>query len=164
MEDLKRYSLSPDKIRAYLNKADKVMSEKANLLQAQEHELEKTQQEMARTYKLYQEGQLDTGGFGRFYKPLEERRKQLEDSLPKIQAEIDLCKVNNLSAEEVGSEIQNLYQHWPSYEPEAKRAIVEAITERIVISKEEVIITLCYIPSSGDMAKRWRRGRDSNPR
>ncbi len=164
MEDLKRYSLAPDKVRAYLDKADKVMSEKVDLLQTQEHELEKTQQEIARTYKLYQEGQLDGSGFGRFYKPLEERRKQLEESLPKIQAEIALCKVNSLSTEEVVSAAQDLYQQWPTFEPEAKRAIVEAITERIDISKDEVVITLCYMPPSGNMAKRWRRGRDSNPR
>jgi site-specific DNA recombinase len=135
-----------DEIRACLDNADQVLREKIDLLHTQEHELEKTQQEIARTYKLYQDGQVDSSGFGRFYKRLEERRKQLEESLPKVQAEIDLCKVNNLSAEEVVSEVQDLYQHWPSWEPEAKRAIVETITERIDIAKDETSTALCYIP------------------
>ena len=106
---------------------------------------------------------MDSSGFGRFYKPLEERRKQLEESLPKIQAEIDLCKVNNLSAEQVASEVQDPYQHWPGLEPEAKRAIVEAITEKIVISKDEISITLCYLPLSGDMAKSLAEGEGFEP-
>ena len=98
-------------------------------------------------------------------KPLEERRKQLESDLPKIQAEIDLLKVNNLSTEEIASEIQNLYQNWPNLDPEAKRAVIESITEKIVISRDEISIVLHENPySSEDMAKRWRRGRDSNPR
>ena len=61
---------------------------------------------------------------------------------------------------------QNLSQHWPSLDTETKRTIIEGITEKIVISKDEVIMTLCNMPTpdSGNMAKRWRRGRDLNPR
>ena len=163
---LKQYSLAPDEIRAYLDNANQTLREKVDLLRTQEHELEKVTQEIARTYKLYQEGQLDSIGFGRFYKPLEERRKQLEASAPKIQAEIDVCKVDTLSVEEVVTAAQNLSQHWPSLDTETKRTIIEGITEKIVISKDDVIMTLCNmpVPDSGNMAKRWRRGRDLNPR
>ena len=60
---------------------------------------------------------------------------------------------------------QNLSQHWPSLDTETKRTIIEGITEKIFISKDEVIMTLCNMPTpdNKNMAKRWRRGRDSNP-
>jgi ATP-dependent DNA helicase RecG len=45
-----------------------------------------------------------------------------------------------------------------------KDCIVEAITEKIVVGSEEIDITLCQLTSWKDMAKRWRKGRDSNPR
>ncbi len=66
-------------------------------------------------------GQLDSAGFGKFYHLLEERSKQLEADIPRLEAEIDACRVNNLSAEEVVSEPQNLYRLWPQLEPDEKR-------------------------------------------
>ena len=68
MEELKGYSLSQDKIKAYLDRADQVLNEKLVLLQSQEHELGKIQQGIDRTYRLYQQGELDPSGFGRLYK------------------------------------------------------------------------------------------------
>ena len=74
-------------------------------------------------YRLYQDGQLDSAGFGRFFKPLEERTKQLKADLPRLQAEIDVCQVDAISAEEI-----------------EKRTIIEAITEKIVVGKDEIDI------------------------
>jgi site-specific DNA recombinase len=105
-----------------------------------------------------------TAGFGKFYKPLEDRTKQLEADLPRLQAEIDVGRVHEISAEGIVSEAQNLHRLWPTLESEEKRRIVEAITEKIVVGKDEIDITLCYLVPCEDMAKRWRKGWDSNPR
>ena len=105
-----------------------------------------------------------SAGFGKFYKPLEERAKQLEDSIPGLQAAIDLCRVNNLSAEEIASEAVNLHKSWPGLKPEEKRQIVETIVEKIIVGKGDVAINLYYLPPSKDMAFGWRKGWDSNPR
>jgi hypothetical protein len=45
-----------------------------------------------------------------------------------------------------------------------KREIVELITDKIVIAKDEITVTLYDSPSCKDMANRWRKGWDSNPR
>ena len=143
---------------------DKTIKEKEQLLKVQQSELQKNKQEIERVYRLYQEDQLDSSGFGRFYKPLEERSKQLEENIPQLQAEIDLSKVNNLSAQEIVSEATTLYQQWQKLESQAKREIVETITDRIMIGKDEITIDLYYLPSAKDMAKGWRKGWDLNPR
>ena len=163
-EEIKDFSYSPEQINAYLKNADQVVEEKERLVALQKTELEKVRKEITQVYRLYQEGQLDTAGFGKFYKPLDERQKQLEATIPRLDAEIDIAKVDNYSAEHVATEAQNLSTHWPKLTPDDKRAIVEAITERITIGKGEIDITLCCLPPTKDMAKGWRKGRDLNPR
>ena len=75
-----------------------------------------------------------------------------------------MSKVHNLSAKEIALEASDLARQWPTLEPEEKRKVVEAITERIVIGKGEIAITFHYLPACTEMAKRWRKGGDSNPR
>jgi|ERR1039458_3072639 site-specific DNA recombinase len=102
--------------------------------------VKKVRAEIDGVYRLYQDGQLDSAGFGRFFKPLEERTKQLEADLPRLQAEIDVCQVDAISAEEIVTEAQNLHRMWPKLESEEKRTIIEAITEKIVVGKDEIDI------------------------
>ena len=128
----------------------------------QHDELQKTKKEIQRTYDLYQQEKLDAEAFSRFYTPLEERRKQLEAELPRLEAEVDILKVNNLSAEEIAKQASSLYDHWQTMEPERKREIVEVITDKIIIGKDEINITFSYSPSCKDMANRWRKGWDSS--
>ena len=49
-------------------------------------------------------------------------------------------------------------------EPDDRRRIVEAITEKVIIGKSEIDISFCYTPSYTDLSKRWRKGEDSNLR
>lgn len=162
--EIKDYAFAPAEIAAYLKKADDGLAEKEHLLAVQQAELQTVQREIKRVYQLYQESKLDTDGFGRFYKPLEERTKQLEDAIPRLEAEIDVGRVQNISAEEVAGEALKLAEHWPKLDSEEKRTIVESIVEKIVIGKGEISISLCYLPPCKEMAKGWRKGRDSNPR
>jgi site-specific DNA recombinase len=163
-EEIKGYSLSPGAIANYLKSSNETANEKERLLVVQIKELERVKKEIQRTYDLYQQEKLDAEGFSKFYTPLEERRKQLEAEFPRLQAEVDILKVNNLSAEEIASQASSLYDNWQTMQPEEKREIVELITDKIVIAKDEITINLCYAPSCKDMANRWRKGWDSNPR
>jgi site-specific DNA recombinase len=163
-DEVQNYSISAEKIKAYLEKADDTLVEKERLLEVQRSELQKTRSEVNRVYRLYQDGQLDGAGFGKFYKPLEERTKQLETDIPRLMAEIDLGKIQTISAQEVALEAQNLSRLWPNLEPTEKRKLVETITEKITVSNDEIDITFYYLPPCEDMAKRWRKGEDSNLR
>ena len=113
---------------------------------------------------MYQQEKLDSDGFTKFYAPLEERRKQLETEIPRLEAQVDILKVSNLSAAEIASQASNLYDHWQTMQPAEKRGIIEVIAEKIIVGKDEITINLCYAPSCKDMANRWRKGWDSNPR
>ena len=130
----------------------------------QQEELIRVRKEIQRTFDLYQQENLDADGFSKCHAPLEERRKQLEVEIPRLEAQVDILKVNNLSAAEIASQANNLYDHWQTMQPEEKRGIIEVITDKIIVGKDEITINLCCAPSCKDMANRWRKGWDLNPR
>ncbi|HTL55529.1 MAG TPA: recombinase family protein, partial [Candidatus Limnocylindrales bacterium] len=155
-DQLKGYFLSAEDITKSIQDANTSINEKQKHLDAHSKELDKVKAEIDRVYKLYQASELTPASFARFFKPLEEREKQLETDLPKLQAELDALKINQLSTEEVIAEAQDLYGRWPKLPFDDKRRIVESITDKIVIGKEDVSINLCYLPSYEELTKRHR--------
>src|ERR1043166_9527467 len=152
-DELKAFFAAPESIAKHLTEANANVAEKENLLKAHRTEIQKIRDEMARTHRLYLDGQITAQGFGQFYKPAEERLNQLLAELPKLEAELDHLKVNTLSAEEVVSEAEALYARWPKLPAGNKRRIVESIVEKITIGKDEIDLTLSYLPSSEEMIK-----------
>jgi len=112
---------------------------------------------MARTHRLYLAGEITAHGFGQFYKPTEERLNQLTAELPKLQAEVDLMKVDRLSEAEILQEATTLYDRWPSLPLETKRKIAESLVEKIVIGDNEIDITFSYLPTSEEVCKSQQR-------
>ena len=92
--------------------------------------------------RLFQSGELAQQGFGRHYKPLEERFGQTQEEIPTLQGEIDFFKIQALSNDEVLEEAKDLYGRWPTLEQSEKRKIIEAITEKITVGKDEITIKL----------------------
>jgi site-specific DNA recombinase len=161
---LQGYLMSPEAVTEHLRQSDSVVKEKEALLAVQTGELEKSRREIDRLYRLYQEGQLSSDEFGRFFRPAEERRKQIEEAIPKLRAEVDFCAIGAVSTEEIVAEAQSLSNFWGEMNAEERRDLVEAVTDKIVVGQGEIEIHLCYLPSGKDMSKWWRKGRDLNPR
>jgi len=156
-EELKSFFFSGEEIAKYLQQADDVIKERQQLLTALEQERRDLIKEMDRTFELYQQDQISVQGFGERYRPMEERLNQLKEETPKLEAEIVFLKSEYDSSDEILSEAQDLYSRWPKLNREEKRAIIESITEKITIGKEDVTINLCYLPSPSEyMAERSR--------
>jgi site-specific DNA recombinase len=151
---LKGYFLSPEQITDNLRQANEQLAEKEQLLHALEKEITKVKGESDRLYQLYQDGQIDTKGFGDRYKPLNERLQQLNEELPIRQAEVDFHHIHELSVETVLDEARTLYDVWPKMELEEKRKVVEALVEKLVVGREEIEITLKAAISSEESVKR----------
>ncbi|MFI0377255.1 MAG: recombinase family protein [Candidatus Thiodiazotropha sp.] len=164
-EQLKSFFFSPDEIAQYLNQADAVIQEKAKLLAVLDTEQHTLQKDMDKLYELYLAGEIPKEGFGRKYRPLEERFKQLDEEIPELQGEVDFLKIQYLSSDEVVTEARDLYTRWPYLPKEEKRKIVETITESIVIDSDEITINLNYLPPSPKvMASEQHNLRGSSPR
>lgn len=149
---IKQFLFSDEEIASQLDEASATVREKAELLAVLERDAGKLTAEIDKLYDLYQSGMIDKAGFGAKYKGLGERRAQLDDQIPALQAEIDVLKIAHLSQEAAVEESRDLHSKWPNLPQDEKRRIVEAIVERITVGGGEVEIILYYTPppSGGD--------------
>lgn len=119
------------------------------LIASAETELKRIEAEDETAFQLYAAGELSKEDFGRRHRPLSERRTQLEGELPRLQAQLDVLRISAVSRQEALGEARDLTTRWGSLPHEEKRQIVEAITDRIVIGKADVEITLLHLPETG---------------
>jgi site-specific DNA recombinase len=141
-EEIKDFLFSPEKIAEHFQQAQDTIKAKAERVTHLEGERTKVQAEIDKLHDLYQADQIDKKGFGARYRPLAARLAQLEDELPATQADLDALRITELSREEIVAGARDLHSAWATFELEEKRQIVEAITERITVSKDEVSIEL----------------------
>jgi len=160
-EQLKDFFLSPKEMTAYLQEADETIKVKEELLKTLAKENQKLKSEMEKMMRLYLDDKISPDGFAAQNRPVEERLKQINDQLPQLQAELDVLKINFNSSDEVLAEARDLSSHWQDLDHEGKRSIVENITDRITIGKDDILIEICYLPSSKNMVDRSRNLRDS---
>lgn len=150
-EQLKEFVVSPDDITEYLNKTDKTISEKEQLLRALSEELNNLENETDGFIRLFVDKKLTSEEFGKRNNPLALRKQQIQEQLPEIQAEIDFLKIQHLSSDEILSEAKDLYSRWSKLSYQEKRTISETITEKIIIGKDEIQINLSYLPQSSKL-------------
>jgi site-specific DNA recombinase len=155
--ELKVFFGQPERIAIHLQTASQNLTEKSALLETHQREVQKVREEMHQTHQLYLHKQISGDGFRDLYAPAEERLKQLQAELPKLEAEVDLLKVNNLSADDVLHEANSLHERWPKMPVPDKRKIVEALIEKIVIGNGEIDLTFSHLPSSEELCKNQQR-------
>ncbi len=164
-EELKDFFVSKDKVKAHLAKADEHLAGRKDQLAAHSKQLEKVRAEMRKVYQLFQADQITPDGFGKLYRPLEDQERALAAELPKLQGEVDALEVRQISTDEVAAEASNLHLLWPKLSNDEKRRLIESITEKIVVDRDEIDITLCYLPSSEEFTNRQRNlSGSSRPR
>jgi site-specific DNA recombinase len=152
-EELKGFFADPARLSKSMAQAEESLKAKESMLVNHEHSIEKVREEMHQTHQLYLQRQISAQGFGDLYKPAEKRLEQLLAELPKLQAGLDVLKVNRLSTEDILAESQTLYRKWPVLPLDERRKIAEAVCEKIVIGKDEIDITLSCSPSSEELCK-----------
>jgi len=147
LEHLKGYLLSPEEMAGYLVKADDTLREKETLLGTLQVEREGSQKKIARLYQDYSDEKLTGEQFNRLFAPLDVRLKQLDEEVPKLQATIDVLKIDALSADRMHTESKSLFDRWPHMDFDEKRRVVENLVMKIVVGKGDVAIDLAYFPS-----------------
>lgn len=147
---LTHFLISPEEIAAHNQAAQDAIREKDKLVATAETELRKLAAEDDRLYDLYLADAISKEDFGRRHRPLSERRAQLEEELPALQAGLDVLRISLFSRDEALTEARDLASRWGDLPSEEKRQIVEAITERIVVGRTDIEITLLHLPSGND--------------
>jgi site-specific DNA recombinase len=152
-EELKLFFGQHDRVSQHLQEAHRNLAEKTALLAAHQQQIQAVKDEMRQTHQLYLKQQISGEGFRDLYGPAEERLKQLNAELPRLEAEVDFLKVNKLSADAVVHESATLHERWPTMQPDDRRKIVEALIEKIVIGEKDIDITYSYLPTSEELCK-----------
>jgi site-specific DNA recombinase len=148
--EIRDFGLSPANIEVYLKKSDQAAEEKEQSIAAQREALQETKREIQKTFELYQKGKLDADGFAKFHDPLVERQKQIETTIPRLEAELDIMKVHSLSADEIARNAGWLANKWNEMSPEEKLEKVELVTEKIVVGRDDFEFVFYYSPSGKD--------------
>jgi site-specific DNA recombinase len=122
------------------------VEEQRRLLQATKAERTKLSKEADVWLEMRINKELSPEAFAAKYKPLETRIAQLDESIPQLEAEVDVRTIQIMSSDAVVSEVKTLYDEWEEKPFDEKRGIVESITGVVVIGKEDIEITMRYAP------------------
>lgn len=159
---LKSFLLTDTHLSDYLKKSDNSIKEKEKLLEMQINERENLMKKATELVNLRISKELTREGFMGQHKPIEERLGQIDNQLPELEAEIDFLKIQHLSSDTVLREAKDLYDKWLTLPFEEKRGIIETITNKVQVGKEDIDISLSYIPFNFQKAgKRQRDYKDS---
>lgn len=154
-DNLKDFLLGEQDIEKFLHRADKAIEEKENHLRLLQAERKRLEGEKDRIMKLYLDGQIDKDNFAKYFNPFDEQWKQIEKSLPEIEAEIDFMKLEYLNSDTIVTEAKNLYDRWYTLDDAVKRATIEQITDCITIGGTEIEIDFSYNPAFLRNAPDW---------
>lgn len=146
------FLFSDAELAAHLDDSEQKILEFEQLIQTRTEEYGRIKREMDHLFQLYFDGQIPKEGFGVKYQPLDERLKQIEREKLDLQVKIDVGKIAKINRDYMLSEARALHTRWPELSLENKKEIVQAITDEIIVGKEEVDIRLQYLPDLGKSA------------
>jgi len=147
-EQLKTFLLTGVSISEYLEKLDVELQEKEKLRFVISEERQSLTKKMDKLTDMRMNNEVTKDWFADKFKPLEQRLFQITDQLPDLQAEIDFLKIQHRSSDVVLSDATDLYVHWNALDYDAKRTIIETITDKITVGKEDIHIKLSYLPTA----------------
>ncbi len=150
--ELREFLLTNTSTSDYLKKINSELQEKETLLATIREERNTIKKKGQKMVDMRVGGEWSKEMFIENYKPIEERIKQIDDELPRLESDIDYMKIQQYSGDVVLSEARDLYARWDLMEPENRRTVVEVITDTIRVGKQDVYIKLSYLPTKGPKA------------
>jgi site-specific DNA recombinase len=145
--ELKEFLLTGVSVSEYMEKIDIELQEKEKLLAIILGERDSLSKKADTFIEMRMNNELSKDAFAERYKPMEERLAQLNNQLPELQAEIDRLRVQHYSSDTVLKDATDLYKLWDSMPYDEKRTVIEAITDKISVGKQDIHIKLSYLPT-----------------
>lgn len=112
---------------------------------------------------LYGKQVLDQNGFKERYDPIKTRLDNITLEIPRLQAEIDFIKTNEIGKSYVIERATTLASLWPSLSYEARQQVVKELVERIDVGEDSLHFVFYYIPSFAPVEKGSHISKDSWP-
>ncbi|HEY1046300.1 MAG TPA: recombinase family protein [Bacteroidia bacterium] len=144
--ELKTYLESESEISKYTSDIQNLTIDKKNLLIGLRNDISGINQKLQNLLDLHEKDEIPTEGFKAHYMPLFTQLGQKESYLAQVEGEIDALEMQSRSTDSVFSEAKELHSDWKNKSRNEKRAIIEDITESILIGNEDIEITLKGVP------------------
>ena len=117
------------------------------MLDKTRRDLEQAQRREDRLYDLYEKEAISVEEFRERFAPFEEKKRQLVESITRLQAEIAIISAETVTKADILREGESLLKEWPNFDNDRKREVVESLVESITIHKDRrVEFALHYVP------------------
>ena len=143
-EQLKSYVSSEENIKQYLSLSGETVKDKETLLKSQTERKEKLEEKINALIQLHVDGQLPKERFSEYHVPVYSDLQMVKKELLTLESEIKVLSQQKESVVDVVKEATNLYNNWDDFDMDKKRRLVEMITERITIGKDDSIHIKLY--------------------
>jgi hypothetical protein len=95
---------------------------------------------------LHEKGALGVDEFRKRFSPLEEQKKGLIESVPRLKEEIRHLESDSINGEDMAKDGHQLVDEWPKMNWERRRMTVENLVHRILVEEESIAFELQYMP------------------
>ena len=143
--ELHSYTVSEDRVNSYFKRLKVVLKDRQKQLLKLRKDKEKLDTRIESILLLHAEGKIATEAFHSYHQKPYEQLQQIESSIQELEQDISINKVSEKSTNEVLELAKNLFEKWNTLSHQQKREVIETITEKIIIGKEEIDINLYKI-------------------
>lgn len=160
MKALTTMTVSPDELKAVSDyKAER--EEKEERLSLLKREVKTVDSKIDTLLDLVGDQTIDRATFTERFLPLKEQKEQILSEIPRLQAEIDISKANDLAKSFLLDRATTFASMWPILTHHEKRKLVEDLVERIEIGDRTLHFVFSYTPPLTDLIKGADNVRDS---
>lgn len=160
-EQLTELIVSKEEIERYFNGTHTVINEKKEEINIINSKIEKLERKIEKIFELHEQGKIATERFNEYYDNPNEQIQQLKTKIPEIEGQVLALKDQFKSSGYIIEEARSLYENWDILTKQQKRNIIEIITEKIIVSEQEVQINLNYIVPQNPSSKLASNGLHS---
>lgn len=163
-DQLNQFLYSDDELKQFIHGTTDKLNELTQIQKTLEKSVNDLFQKQESLIALHTAGKLTVENFDEHYNPVATEYKLQKEELDKLNLEIRLESQNSQDAEVLITDARDLYSSWPKFSQEDKRRLIEGITEKIVVEKDEIHIELKYLPAPTlleSMAKGQHNHKDS---
>jgi len=143
--ELHNYTVSDDKVEDYFKRLKVILKDREKELLTLRKEKEKLDKHIEKILMLHTEGKIKTEAFHSYHQKPYEQLQQIDAQIQELERDISMSSIAKKSTNEVLELAKNLFEKWNTLSHEQKREVIETITEKIIVGKDDININLYKI-------------------
>ncbi|MCJ8275690.1 MAG: recombinase family protein, partial [Bdellovibrionales bacterium] len=159
-EQLTAYVGSRDKVKEYVKLSGNTIEDKKKLYEENIKKRDKLKDNIDKIIALHVDGQIPKEAFSEYHEPLYNELELVKKEILSLEMEIKNLEIQQESVNVVFDDALSLYNNWNLFDRDQKRRLVEMITEKIVIGKDDQIHINLYrlMPDShfSELGANWQ--------